>query len=150
MSEMTEKLLEEIGGENQAKKLITMAKAARCFSYSPYSHYQVGAALITKKGKVYQGCNIENAAYGPSMCAERVAFFKAVSEGEKDFSAIAILGGKETSKGDFAPPCGTCRQVMAEFCNLDEFLVIIAKDEEEYKLYTLGELLPESFGPSKL
>ena len=115
----------------------------------PYSHFHVGAALLTRQGKIYTGCNIENAAFGPSNCAERTAFFKAVSEGEHNFNAIAIVGGPEDENGkpvikDFCPPCGVCRQVMAEFCKKD-FEIILAKSPEEYKAFTLGELLPESF-----
>ena len=102
--------------------------------YSPYSHFQVGAALLTKDGKIYSGCNIENAAYGPSNCAERTAIFKAVSEGQLEFAAIAITGGKE-GEHDYAAPCGVCRQVMMEFCEPD-FEIIVAKSETEYKVYT--------------
>ena len=98
------------------RQLIAQALTARTFSYSPYSHFQVGAALLTKDGKIYSGCNIENAAYGPSNCAERTAIFKAVSEGQLEFAAIAITGGKE-GEHDYAAPCGVCRQVMMEFCD---------------------------------
>ena len=145
----------------QIQKLIDEALRARSFSYSPYSGYQVGAALLTKDGKIFRGCNIENAAYGPSNCAERTAFFKAVSEGAREFSAIAIVGGKpqtdslpegdyETSTSDMAWPCGVCRQVMREFCDPESFLVITAKSCEDYACKTLGELMPESFGPDNL
>jgi len=118
-------------------------------SYAPYSHFHVGAALLTTDGKIYTGCNVENAAYGPSNCAERTAIFKAVSEGDKEFSAIAIVGGAENKEGkvqidDYCPPCGVCRQVMSEFCKKD-FKIIVAKSPEDYKIFTLGELLPESF-----
>lgn len=131
------------------EELIKTAIKMTEMSYVPYSHFHVGAALLTTDGKVYTGCNIENAAYGPSNCAERTAIFKAVSEGDKDFSAIAVVGGPEDSEGnptivDFCPPCGVCRQVMAEFCNKD-FKIILAKSPTEYKIFTLGELLPESF-----
>ncbi len=131
------------------EELIRIAIEMTKMSYVPYSHFHVGAALLTTNGKVYTGCNIENAAYGPSNCAERTAIFKAVSEGDKDFAAIAVVGGPEDSEGnptieDFCPPCGVCRQVMAEFCNKD-FKIILAKSPSDYKVFTLGELLPESF-----
>ncbi len=125
------------------KELIKQAFEARKNSYSPYSGFQVGAALEGKSGKVYTGCNVENAAYGPSNCAERTAFFKAVSEGEREFKRIAIVGGHEGES--VAPtPCGVCRQVMAEFCE-PSFEVIMAVSEDEYEVMTLGELLPRSF-----
>lgn len=115
------------------------------------SNFAVGAALLTKDGKVIQGCNIENAAYGPSICAERVAIFKAVSEGIGNFKAIAIVGSPKGKKIDqFAFPCGVCRQVMMEFCDPDKFIVIVAKSETDYKVYALSELLPEGFGPANL
>ncbi|MGP1496249.1 MAG: cytidine deaminase [Treponema sp.] len=114
------------------------------FSYVPYSHFHVGAALLSKSGKVYGGCNIENSSYSPTNCAERTAFFKAVSEGVKDFNAIAVVGGHDGIVKDFCPPCGVCRQVMREFCSKD-FKIILAKTTKEYKVYTLEELLPESF-----
>ena len=98
------------------EELVRQALAAMKFAYVPYSGFTVGAALLTKSGKVYLGCNIENAAYGPSNCAERTAFFKAVSEGEREFSAIAVVGGKDGDAADIFPPCGVCRQVMQEFC----------------------------------
>lgn len=131
------------------EELIEKAMDMLEFSYVPYSHFHVGAALLTKGGKLYTGCNIENAAYGPSNCAERTAFFKAVSEGERDFEAIAVVGGAEDESGkalvkDFCPPCGVCRQVMAEFCSKD-FKIILAKSKTEQKVFTLGQLLPESF-----
>lgn len=119
-------------------------------SYAPYSKFQVGAALLTKKGDIYTGCNIENAAYSPSNCAERTAFFKAVSEGEKEFQAICIVGGKEGKLTGFTAPCGVCRQVMMEFCNPDEFIVILATSKTNYKMFTLQELLPFGFGPKNL
>ena len=101
------------------KELIDIAKKAAENAYVPYSGYTVGAALLTKEGKVYSGCNIENAAYGPTNCAERTAFFKAVSEGEREFAAIAVVGGKALDFKDYFTPCGVCRQVMAEFCEKD-------------------------------
>ena len=118
---------------------------AREFSYSPYSHFRVGAALLCKDGTVYDGCNIENRAYGPTNCAERTAFFKAVSEGRREFEAIAIVGGAEGEEPDWCYPCGVCRQVMAEFCDADDFRIVCAKSEREYKVYTLRDLLPEMF-----
>ena len=126
------------------EELMTEAKKAREHAYAPYSHFQVGAALLTKSGKLYHGCNIENAAYSPSNCAERTAFFKAVSEGKREFVRIAIVGGK---KGEtVAPaPCGVCLQVMAEFCKADEFQIIMAKDTQDYTEAYLGELLPNNF-----
>ena len=131
-------------------QLIGEAIAAMQYSYSPYSHFRVGAALLTKSGKIYRGCNIENAAYGPTNCAERTAFFKAVSEGELDFDAICIVGGKDGILEEYAPPCGVCRQVMMEFCNPETFKIILATDEVHYTEYTLGELLPLGFGPGNL
>lgn len=126
------------------KELIEKAKKAAENAYVPYSGYTVGAALLTKNGKVYLGCNIENASYSPTNCAERTAFFKAVSEGEKDFEAIAIVGGKELDFKDYFTPCGVCRQVMKEFCD-EDFKVLIGKNGEEYLSLTLGELLPFGF-----
>lgn len=131
------------------EELIKKAIEMQAFSYVPYSHFHVGAALLTADGKVFTGCNIENAAYGPSNCAERTAIFKAVSEGFRSFDAIAVVGGPEDKNGnptiiDFCPPCGICRQVMAEFCKKD-FKIILAKSINEYKVYTLSQLLPESF-----
>ena len=132
------------------KKLIESAMTAREKAYAPYSEFRVGAALLTKEGKVYTGCNIENAAYGPSNCAERTAFFKAVSEGEGEFEAMAIIGGRgERTDSNFCFPCGVCRQVMAEFCE-SGFRILAAKSPEEYKEYTLEELLPERFGSENL
>ncbi len=131
------------------QELIRLALEARQRSYSPYSKYRVGAALLTKSGKVYQGCNIENAAYTPTNCAERTAFFKAVSEGEREFEAIAIAGGYGDAPVDYAWPCGVCRQVMMEFCKSD-FRIITVKSETEYKEATLEEMLPCGFGPNNL
>ena len=131
--------------ENLVKTAIEMTSR----SYAPYSHFHVGAALLDKNGKIWTGCNIENAAYGPSNCAERTAVFKAVSEGVRDFEAIAIAGGPEDKAGkpqiqDFCPPCGVCRQVLSEFCGRD-FKIVLVNSKGEQKLFTLGELLPESF-----
>lgn len=126
------------------QQLISKAFEMLNFSYVPYSHFHVGAALLAKNGTVYGGCNIENAAYGPSNCAERTAIFKAVSEGVKDFEAIVVLGGQDGKVSDYCPPCGVCRQVMSEFCGPD-FKIILAKSIDDYKIFTLAELLPESF-----
>ena len=128
------------------KLLIEKAFDAQKFCYTPYSNFNVG--LLGASGKIYQGCNIENAAFTPTNCAERTAFFKAISEGEKDFTAIAVVGNKEgvrVGEGDFCAPCAVCRQVMAEFCDLKNFKVIIAKSTDEYLEYTLEELLPLAF-----
>ena len=131
-------------------ELIEKAFEAREASYSPYSKYKVGAALLTKDGKVYKGCNIENASYTPTNCAERTAFFKAVSEGEREFEAIAIVGGYDGSPEDYAYPCGVCRQVMMEFCDPKSFHVITAVSRDKYIDKTLEEMLPYGFGPSSL
>ena len=128
------------------KILIEKALSMLEYSYAPYSNFKVGAALLTEDGKIYTGCNIENVAFGPSNCAERTAIFKAVSEGERKFSAIAIVGGPNGKTESFCAPCGVCRQVMAEFCKRD-FKIIMAKNADEYKIMTLEELLPESFNP---
>lgn len=127
------------------KELVSLAKKAAESSYSPYSEFKVGAALLTKSGKVYTGCNIESSSFSPTNCAERTAFFKAVSEGERAFDKIAIVGGKKGDFSDFCTPCGVCRQVMAEFCDND-FIIILGKNGEETQIFTLGELLPHSFG----
>lgn len=133
------------------RELIKAAIEARRKSYSPYSHYQVGAALLTADGQIVTGCNIENAAYGPSNCAERTAFFKAVSEGIREFTAIAIVGSPEGEElTQYAYPCGVCRQVMREFCEPERFRIIVAKSEEDYRVMMLAALLPESFGPENL
>lgn len=133
-------------GKIPVKELIHSALDARKMSYAPYSGYAVGAALLTDGGKVYQGVNIENASYGATNCAERTAFFKAVSEGERSFKAIAIVGGLIGEEPvDYAYPCGVCRQVMQEFTDND-FCVIVAKSVSDYQLYKLDELLPFGFG----
>ncbi len=133
------------------RELIQAAIEARERAYAPYSDYLVGAALLTDSGEIYQGCNIENASYGATNCAERTAFFKAVSQGKREFCAIAIVGGKRKSQhGDVFPdmayPCGICRQVMREFCG-PKFRILVGKSAEDYEEYTLEEILPESFGP---
>lgn len=132
------------------QELIDIAIAQLSYSYTPYSHFKVGAALLGKNGQIYTGCNIENAAYTPTNCAERTAFFKAVSEGEREFEVICIVGGPEGKLTDYAPPCGVCRQVMMEFCSPKEFQIILAKGKEDYKIYRLEELLPQGFGPGNL
>ena len=133
------------------KKLIVAALIARQASYSPYSGYQVGAALLAQDGKVYTGCNIENAAFTPTVCAERTAVFKAVSEGQRQFSAIAVAGSpRGETLTQYSWPCGVCRQVLREFCDPETFRVIVAKSEAEYEIRTLKELLPEGFGPENL
>ena len=134
------------------KELVKMALEAREMSYSPYSNFKVGAALLTKNGKVYKGCNIENAAYSPGNCAERTAIFKAVSEGEKDFAAIAIVGGlADSNELTICPPCGVCRQVINEFVDCEEFDIILGTNKpEDMKVYKLKELLPLGFGPGDL
>ena len=132
------------------KELIMAALQARKLAYAPYSGFLVGAAIYTKDGKVFSGCNIENASYGATNCAERTAAFKAVSEGSREFLAIAIVGSGDEEIKDYAFPCGVCRQVLREFCNPDDMIIIVAKSTEEYRKFTLSELLPESFGPEKL
>lgn len=132
------------------RELVRLALEAREMAYAPYSKYKVGAALLTKQGRVYKGCNIENAAYTPTNCAERTAFFKAVSEGERAFEAIAIVGGYQGAPASYAYPCGVCRQVMREFCDPAKFRIITAVSEEQYMERTLAELLPEGFGPENL
>ena len=132
------------------KALIREAFRARERSYSPYSNYRVGAALLTKSGRVYHGCNIENASFTPTNCAERTAFFKAVSEGETEFEAIAVVGAAADTPFEqfgFTYPCGVCRQVMREFCDPHSFRVITARSEDDYLSCTLEALLPYSFGP---
>jgi len=125
-------------------QLVKLAFEARESAYAPYSHWKVGAALLTKDGKVYQGCNIENSGFTATVCAERCAFFKAISEGVYDFAAIAIVGGNdEEGVSGYCYPCGVCRQVMSEFCNADKFDVIIGKTENDYRVHPLRELIPE-------
>ena len=131
------------------EELVRQALAAMEFAYVPYSGFTVGAALLTKSGKVYLGCNIENAAYGPSNCAERTAFFKAVSEGEREFSAIAVVGGKDGDAADIFPPCGVCRQALFEFGG-PELNVIMAKSPDDFIERSMDELLPFGFGPSNV
>ncbi len=131
-------------------ELMKLALEAREKSYSPYSNYRVGAALLGESGTVFTGCNVENAAYSPGICAERTAFVKAVSEGERNFRAIAIAGGPKDGMPETAPPCGVCRQVMMEFCSPDTFAIILGTGPEDCRAYTLAELLPQGFGPGNL
>ena len=130
--------------------LLDKAQEARDHSYAPYSKYNVGAALMTADGQIYQGCNIENAAFGPTICAERVAMFKAVYDGERDFEAIAVVGGRAGQEitGLF-PPCGVCRQVLREFCGLD-FKLYLGKENNEFIETTLGDMLPYSFSATDM
>ena len=131
-------------------ELISSAMEARKKAYAPYSGYMVGAAVLTNELRIYTGCNIENAAYTPTVCAERTAVFKAVSEGWRRFKAIAVVGSPKGDITQYAFPCGVCRQVMREFADADNFVVIVAKSEQDYQALTLRELLPEGFGPENL
>ena len=133
-----------------AEEMIELAIGQLQYSYTPYSGFKVGAALLTKDGKFYTGCNIENAAFTPTNCSERTAFFKAVSEGEREFRAICIVGGKDGVLTEYAAPCGVCRQVMMEFCDPETFQIILATGKEQYEIFTLKELLPQGFGPTNL
>ncbi len=131
-------------------ELVNLAIEAREHAYVPYSNFAVGAALLTKAGKVYQGCNIENASYGPTNCAERTAFFTAVYQGERDFEAIAIVGGPAGSPiSELCAPCGVCRQVMREFCK-DDFKIILSKGDGTVLETTLTQMLPFSFSKEDL
>lgn len=131
------------------KDLFNKAKESMTNSYSPYSNYNVGAALLCKNGNIYKGCNVENASYSATNCAERTALFSAVANGEKDFEAICIVGGKNGEINDYAMPCGVCRQVLSEFCNA-ELKIYVGINENDIKEFTLGELLPYSFDNSKI
>ncbi|MCI8859812.1 MAG: cytidine deaminase [Lachnospiraceae bacterium] len=121
--------------------LIAEAMKAKEFAYAPYSHFRVGAALLTESGRIYTGCNVENASFSATNCAERTAVFTAVAQGEKEFRAIAVNGDTE----NYLPPCGVCRQVLAEFCDLETFQVILANNEQDYRVVTLAQLLPGAF-----
>lgn len=132
------------------EELVEKAMKAMEMSYSPYSGFRVGACLLTSDGDYYTGCNIENAAYTPTNCAERTAFFKAVSEGKREFRAICIVNENVNGAHDFCAPCGVCRQVMMEFCDPESFTVVLAKSNKEYRCYLLKELLPLGFGPDNL
>lgn len=134
----------------QIQEMIDLAIEQLSFSYVPYSGFKVGASLLTKSNRLFTGCNIENAAYTPTNCAERTAFFKAVSEGEREFQAICIVGGQDGILKEYAAPCGVCRQVMMEFCNPHTFQIILATSREQYEIFTLEELLPKGFGPDNL
>ena len=132
------------------QKLMQTAIEYRKRSYSPYSGYQVGAALLSADGEIFGGCNIESASFSPTNCAERTALFKAVSEGKKDFIAIAVVGGKAGGELEFCTPCGVCRQALVEFCDPKSFVVYLGTSTEEYKGYLLEELLPYSFSPKNV
>ena len=132
------------------EEMIELAVKQLKYAYAPYSGFCVCAVLRTKSGRYYTGCNIENAAYTPTNCAERTAFFKAISEGERTFEAICIVGGKQGELTAYTAPCGVCRQVMMEFCNPEDFRIILAMGKEDYKIYTLKELLPLGFGVDNL
>lgn len=133
------------------EELILEAKKARERAYAPYSHFKVGAALLTKSGKIYQGCNIENAGYTPTNCAERTAFFKAVYEGEREFEKIAVVGALEGKEPDtLCAPCGVCRQVMMEFCNPETFKIVMVDGENSCIEVLLKDLMPYAFSPSNL
>ena len=131
------------------KELCSKAIEAMGKAYEPYSKHKVGAALLTESGKIFTGCNIENAAYSPTVCAERVALFTAVAAGERKFKAIAVAGGKDGIIGGAFPPCGVCRQVMAEFCSPD-FTILVVTGNDGYNKYSLSELLPEAFTPKNI
>ncbi len=135
---------------SKIKELIGIAIQQLKFSYTPYSNFKVGAALLAENGSVYTGCNIENAAYTPCNCAERTAFFKAISEGVHNFQAICVVGGKNGELTEYAAPCGVCRQVMMEFCNPETFEIILAVDPEHYQVFRLKELMPMGFVPANL
>lgn len=132
-------------------QLLSEAKEARNKAYAPYSNHKVGAALLTKSGKVYHGCNIENAGFTPTVCAERTAFFKAIYDGERDFEKIAVVGGIGDEKADqLCAPCGVCRQVMMEFCDPNAFRIVMANGKGACVELLLKDLLPYGFGPSNL
>lgn len=140
----------EIVTRSVIRNMIREAFEAMDKAYAPYSHFYVGAALLTMNEHIYRGCNIENASYGLSACAERTALYKAITEGEREFAAIAIVGGKNRIVTDFCPPCGICRQAIREFVSPKSFIVILARSEEDYVLYSLDGLLPLSFGPESI
>ena len=132
-------------------ELILEAKKAREKAYAPYSHFRVGAALLAKSGKIYHGCNVENASYSPTNCAERTAFFKAISEGEREFTKIAIVGGMEgTDADELCAPCGVCRQVMMEFCDPESFQIILANGKDKHIEVSLKDMVPYGFSPKNL
>lgn len=133
------------------QELIKKAFEAQQKAYAPYSGFQVGAALLCEDGEIYGGCNIENASYGASNCAERTAFFRAVFDGKRKFQAIAIVGKPVKAESfDYCAPCGICRQVMAEFCDPESFEIILPRTETDFKVFKLKELLPLSFTASDM
>ena len=133
------------------KELVRLAFEAREHAYAPYSGFMVGAALLCQDGTVYQGCNIENAAYGVAQCAERTALFHAVYEGKRDFRALAVVGKHRTAQSfDYCTPCGICRQALREFCSPQDFRILLARSEDDIKVCTLEELLPMGFGPENM
>ena len=132
------------------KDLVLAAVEARKYAYAPYSKFTVGAALQTQSGRIYTGCNIESASYSPTICAERTAVFKAVSEGYKSFRSIAIIGGKMGEGGSICPPCGVCLQVLLEFCDPDTFEVLLSQEDFHTRSYLLSELIPEGFRPERI
>ena len=136
--------------ENEISEMIELAMQARTKAYEPYSNFQVGACVKMENGSYYTGCNIENASYGATNCAERTAVFKAVSEGVLEFDAICVVGGMNKVLKEYAAPCGVCRQVMMEFCDPDTFQIILATSKDQYEIFTLKELLPLGFGPNNL
>lgn len=140
----------DILNDTICRQLILEAGKMMGMAYAPYSGFKVGAALLTASREIYTGCNIENAAFSPTVCAERTAFFKAISEGEREFAAIAIIGGKDGIPTGYTAPCGVCRQVMAEFCSPQDFYVILARSEGDYRKYRLEELFPLGFSPKNL
>ena len=132
------------------RDLIGRAMEMVNMAYAPYSHFRVGAAVLAESGKTYGGANVENASYGATVCAERNAIAAAVNAGERKLAAIAICGGRDGKVADYCPPCGMCRQVMREFCDPKAFKVIVAKSADDFRVFTLDGLLPESFGPDHL
>ncbi len=132
--------------DGQVRELAEAALAMVGRAYAPYSRFHVGAAVLAESGKVYCGANVENASYGAAVCAERVAVFKAVAAGERSLSALAVCGGRDGVVADYCPPCGICRQVMSEFCDTADFRVIVVRTADDFREFTLHDLLPESFG----
>lgn len=137
-------------GKFDRQQLIRIALENMKYSYAPYSHFNVAAAVVMSSGKIYTGVNVENSSYGASICAERTAISHAVACGETEILGIAIVGGMDRTVRNYCVPCGICRQFMREFCNPEEMHVIIAKSEADYKDFTLEQMLPESFGPDSL
>ena len=136
--------------KDMINQLIGTAISQLKYSYTPYSNFKVGAALLGKNGQIYTGCNIENAGYTATNCAERTAFFQAVSEGVREFQAICVVGGRDGVLTGYAAPCGVCRQVMMEFCDPETFQIILAVSKDKYDVFTLRELFPLGFGPADL